>query len=68
LSRGEGVSGGGYTTQAAAVAAVAGCRELADNFCHYIPDKYDSLEGCAEWAQETLRVHSADKREFTYTR
>lgn len=42
-------------------------RELADNYCHYTPE-YDSLAGAAGWAQETLQVHSRDKREFIYTR
>jgi len=42
-------------------------RELSDNFCFYNPD-YDSLKGCSEWAQLTLKVHSADKREHIYTR
>lgn len=32
-------------------------RELSDNFCFYQP-QYDSLEGAAGWAQETLRVHA----------
>lgn len=42
-------------------------RELSDNFCHYEP-RYDSLEAAADWAKETLRVHTADNREFIYTR
>jgi len=41
-------------------------RELSDNFCWY-QDKYDSLEGAAGWAQETLAVHSSDKREHIYS-
>ncbi|GAB5034145.1 deoxyribodipyrimidine photo-lyase-like [Nannochloropsis oceanica] len=41
-------------------------RELSDNFCFYQP-KYDSLEGAAGWAQETLRVHAADERQYCYT-
>jgi len=41
-------------------------RELSDNYCHY-NKAYDSLEGCAAWAQETLRVHSSDKRTHLYT-
>ncbi len=41
------------------------CRELSDNFCHY-NDKYDSLEGCAEWARESLQAHAADKRLHVY--
>ena len=42
-------------------------RELADNFCEYEP-LYDDLKGGAAWAQETLAVHSQDKREHLYTR
>eukprot|EP00929_Paragymnodinium_shiwhaense_P051935 TRINITY_DN26058_c0_g1_i1.p1 TRINITY_DN26058_c0_g1~~TRINITY_DN26058_c0_g1_i1.p1 ORF type:complete len:521 (+),score=121.13 TRINITY_DN26058_c0_g1_i1:125-1564(+) len=42
-------------------------RELADNFCFYNP-KYDSLEGAAQWAQDTLKKHTKDKREYVYTR
>lgn len=41
-------------------------RELADNFCNYNP-KYDSLEGCYDWAKETLRIHDSDKREYIYS-
>lgn len=40
-------------------------RELSDNFC-YFNDKYDSVEGASNWAQETLRVHAEDKREHVY--
>lgn len=39
---------------------------LADNFCLYEPN-YDSLKGCAGWAQETLEVHAKDKREHLYS-
>jgi deoxyribodipyrimidine photo-lyase len=42
-------------------------RELADNFCFYNP-LYDSLEGCADWAQESLQQHRNDPRPVTYTR
>ena len=28
---------------------------------------YDNLEGCYDWAKETLRVHSSDPRQFVYT-
>lgn len=42
-------------------------KELSDNFCFH-NKKYDSLEGCAGWAQETLEKHSIDKREHVYTR
>ena len=41
-------------------------RELSDNFCHY-NKLYDSIKGASLWAQETLKVHSSDKREYTYT-
>lgn len=30
--------------------------------------KYDSLEGAAGWAQESLRLHAVDPRQFLYTR
>ena len=42
-------------------------RELSDNYCFYNP-KYDSVEGAAGWAQESLKLHSTDKREYVYTR
>ncbi len=41
-------------------------RELSDNFCFYNPH-YDSVLGFAPWAQETLRKHASDKREYLYT-
>merc|ERR1712166_766299 len=41
-------------------------RELSDNFCFYNP-KYDSIEGAAGWAQETLKKHTKDKRQYLYT-
>jgi deoxyribodipyrimidine photo-lyase len=43
-------------------------RELADNWCYYNHQKYDSIEGAAQWAQDTLKVHSKDKRDAVYTR
>lgn len=42
-------------------------RELSDNFCHYTP-AYDSLDGAAQWAQDSLALHARDKREHVYTR
>jgi len=42
-------------------------RELSDNYCFY-NSKYDSVEGAAGWAQESLKLHSTDKREYVYTR
>jgi len=41
-------------------------RELSDNFCFY-NEKYDMIEGASNWAQDTLKVHEKDKREFIYT-
>ena len=43
-------------------------RELADNFCFYNPDHYDSIKGTNAWAQKTLQDHAQDKREYLYTR
>lgn len=42
-------------------------RELSDNFCFYEPN-YDRFEGFHPWAQETLRMHRSDPREFLYSR
>ena len=41
-------------------------RELSDNFCFY-QEHYDSLEGAAQWARDSLAVHATDKREHVYT-
>ena len=41
-------------------------RELSDNFCFYQPS-YDSLDGAAGWARESLEKHAADAREHVYT-
>jgi deoxyribodipyrimidine photo-lyase len=30
--------------------------------------RYDSLEGCYDWAKETLRTHTSDKRDVIYSR
>ena len=43
-------------------------RELADNFCFYNQEHYDSIKGAKDWAQKTLNDHAADKREYLYTR
>lgn len=42
-------------------------RELADNFCYYQPN-YNSIEGCTNWAKQTLEAHRKDKREWVYTK
>ena len=42
-------------------------RELSDNYVYYTPDVYDSLEGAAEWARDSLELHSVDEREYLYT-
>jgi len=41
-------------------------RELSDNFCFY-NENYDRLEGAAGWAQQTLKDHAKDKREYVYS-
>jgi len=41
-------------------------RELADNYCFYQPN-YDSLEGAAGWAVESLQLHASDKRDHVYS-
>ncbi|XP_066267317.1 deoxyribodipyrimidine photo-lyase-like [Branchiostoma lanceolatum] len=43
-------------------------REMAENSAYYNPDRYDSLLGAPEWAQETLRNHAGDKRQYIYSR
>ena len=43
-------------------------RELADNFCFYNQDNYDSIRGANDWALKTLQDHAQDKREYLYTR
>jgi len=40
-------------------------RELSDNFCYY-NGRYDSLDGCPDWARRSLDEHRADPREFLY--
>jgi len=41
-------------------------RELSDNFVYYAPDGYDNLGGAAEWARDSLELHSSDEREHLY--
>jgi len=41
-------------------------RELAENYCYYTKN-YTQVEAAHPWAQETLRQHSADTREYVYT-
>lgn len=41
-------------------------RELAINFVARNP-RYDSLEGCPEWARATLKAHERDPRPHLYT-
>lgn len=41
-------------------------RELSDNYC--LNNKhYDSVEGFASWAKESLKKHEGDKREYLYS-
>mmetsp|Transcript_42771 Transcript_42771/g.103465 ORF Transcript_42771/g.103465 Transcript_42771/m.103465 type:complete len:556 (-) Transcript_42771:51-1718(-) len=42
-------------------------RELSDNYLFYTPDDYDKLTGAAQWAQDSLELHSTDHREYTYS-
>lgn len=42
-------------------------RELADNFCFYNLQQYDSMKGTNEWARKTLKDHAKDKREYLYS-
>ena len=42
-------------------------KELTDNYCYY-NEQYDSVVGAPQWAQETLRKHLHDKREYVYTK
>lgn len=42
-------------------------RELSDNFCFYCAN-YDSLQGAATWARESLELHASDPRTHLYTR
>lgn len=42
-------------------------RELSDNYLYYAPNDYDVISSAYEWAQETLRVHASDDREYIYT-
>ena len=42
-------------------------RELSDNFVFYNPD-YDSLNGAAGWAKESLELHASDEREYVYSK
>ena len=42
-------------------------RELADNYCFYQAN-YDSIDGAAQWARDSLEVHASDPREHVYSR
>lgn len=41
-------------------------KELSDNFCFYC-ENYDSTDCLANWAKETLKKHSKDKRKYIYS-
>lgn len=41
-------------------------REVAHNFTFY-NQRYDYLDGCPQWARDTLDKHRRDTREYTYT-
>jgi deoxyribodipyrimidine photo-lyase len=42
-------------------------RELSDNFCFYNRD-YSNFNGFPKWAQDSLKMHLMDAREYTYSR
>mmetsp|Transcript_29789 Transcript_29789/g.44478 ORF Transcript_29789/g.44478 Transcript_29789/m.44478 type:complete len:672 (-) Transcript_29789:48-2063(-) len=42
-------------------------RELSGNYVYYTRDNYDSLGGAADWARDSLELHSTDEREYLYT-
>ncbi|KAJ8917474.1 hypothetical protein NQ315_005521 [Exocentrus adspersus] len=42
-------------------------KELSDNYCFYNTN-YDNIDGAANWAKESLKLHSKDKRAWIYTR
>lgn len=42
-------------------------RDLADNYCYYEPN-YDNLRGAPKWAQDSLRRHASDRREYIYSK
>ena len=65
----EAAKGRGGTVSEGAASYIEECvvrRELSDNFCYYNPD-YDSLDGAAQWAQDTLEAHADDKRPQLYS-
>lgn len=41
-------------------------KELSDNFCYY-ENEYRNLKGIHDWAKATLKDHTGDKREYTYS-
>eukprot|EP00978_Attheya_sp_CCMP212_P005716 scaffold12829_cov65-Attheya_sp.AAC.1 len=42
-------------------------RELSDNYVYYMGEDYDELSGAAQWAQDSLELHTSDEREWLYT-
>lgn len=63
---GKAASGSIKAASAGFVEELVVRKELADNFCFYNP-KYDSLEGCTDWAITSLMKHAKDKREHVYS-
>lgn len=43
-------------------------RELSDNYVFYTKHDYDSLQGAAGWARESLEMHQSDQREWIFSR
>jgi deoxyribodipyrimidine photo-lyase len=42
-------------------------RELSDNFVYYTPNVYDTIDAAADWARESLDLHTSDVRDHVYT-
>ncbi len=38
-------------------------RELSVNYAYYPPDDHDILDTAAQWAGDSLELHTSDKRE-----
>jgi deoxyribodipyrimidine photo-lyase len=49
------------------ISELIGWRELAVNFVIHSRATYDSIECAEPWAEETLREHARDRREYDYT-
>ena len=62
----ESKRGTRYENKAAFLEELVVRRELTDNYVYYTKD-YDKLSAAADWAQESLKKHTDDEREYVYT-